>query len=65
MSAVKFFAENHLQHSNVVSARIGAGVRELPPLRGFIGAIALLWRPGSTYARIIEQAPEPGQALGK
>eukprot|EP00974_Lingulodinium_polyedra_P025990 2509543-Lingulodinium_polyedra.AAC.1 len=40
-------------------------VRELPPMRGFIGATTLLWRPGSTYARIIEQAPEHGQALGR
>eukprot|EP00974_Lingulodinium_polyedra_P003843 361216-Lingulodinium_polyedra.AAC.1 len=61
MSAVKFFAENHLQLSNVVSARVGLGVRELPPLRGFIGATTLLWRPGSAYARIVEQAFEPGQ----
>eukprot|EP00974_Lingulodinium_polyedra_P083616 8095846-Lingulodinium_polyedra.AAC.1 len=46
MSAVKFFAENHIHLSNVVSARVGMRVRELPPLRGFVGAIALLWRLG-------------------
>eukprot|EP00974_Lingulodinium_polyedra_P044902 4307654-Lingulodinium_polyedra.AAC.1 len=59
MSAVKFFAATHLQLSNVVSARIGMGVRALPPLRGFIGAFTLLWRPGSMYTRIIEQSVEP------
>eukprot|EP00974_Lingulodinium_polyedra_P079387 7689196-Lingulodinium_polyedra.AAC.1 len=65
MNAVKFFGENHLHLSNVVSARAGVSVRELPPLRGFIGATTLFWGPGSTYARIIEQAPARGQALGR
>merc|ERR1712004_367235 len=45
MGAIKFFAENHLHLSNVVSARVGKGLKELPPIKGLTGAIVVLWRP--------------------
>ena len=52
--AIQFFAKNHLQLSGIVSARIGLGVRELSSLKGYTKSVVLLWRPNSTYARIIE-----------
>merc|ERR1711873_113852 len=52
-SAVKFFAENHLQLTGVVAARLGHGVRELSPLKGYVASTVLLWRPGATYSRIM------------
>ena len=52
-SVVKFFAENHLQLTGVVAARLGHGVRELPPLKGYTSSMVLLWRPGATYSRIV------------
>ena len=39
MSVIKYFAENRLQVHNVVAARVGRGLRELPQLRGFIDAV--------------------------
>ena len=48
---MKFFSENHLQLSGVVAARIGQGVRDLPPFTGYTSSIVLLWRPGATYSR--------------
>ena len=38
----------------MVSAKVGLGLRELPPVKGFTGSTVLLWKPGSTYARIVE-----------
>ncbi len=54
MSAAKFYAENHLQLTNVVAARAGRGIRELSALQGFSRSTIILWRPGATYTRIIE-----------
>ena len=34
LSAIKFFAEHHLHLAHVVSARVGLGLRELPPHQG-------------------------------
>ena len=36
MSAVKFFGENHLHLSNIIAARIGRGLKELPPNKGVL-----------------------------
>ena len=38
-SAVRFYSTNHMQTSNVVAARLGRGVKELPALKGFDKAI--------------------------
>eukprot|EP00974_Lingulodinium_polyedra_P077323 7485869-Lingulodinium_polyedra.AAC.1 len=65
MSVIKFFAENRLHLSNVAGARIGMGLRELPPIKGFHGAVCILWRPGSTYTRISEHVAELDQSLGR
>ena len=54
LSAVRFFAENHLCLENVVAARIGNGVREIPMIKGYTSAVTLLWRPKATYTRFIE-----------
>ena len=53
MSAVKFFGENHLQLANVVSARIATGIAELPAIKGYSSAVTLMWRPWSTYTRLV------------
>ena len=45
MSAVKFFGENHLQLNNVVAARIGKGLRELPAIKGYTSSIVLFGDP--------------------
>ena len=45
MSAIKSFGENHLQLDNVVAARIGRGVRDLPAAQGYAASIVVLWWP--------------------
>ena len=52
--AIQYFASNQLQLTSVVSAKMGLGLRELPSAKGYTGSTVLLWKPGSTYARIIE-----------
>ena len=46
----------------MVSARVGLGLRELPPTKGYTTATLSLWRPGSTYTRIVES---PGDGNGR
>eukprot|EP00974_Lingulodinium_polyedra_P116252 11158459-Lingulodinium_polyedra.AAC.1 len=58
--AIKFFVENQLYLTNVIGARVGIGLRELPAVAGFQGSVSVLWRPGATYTRIAEHAVEPG-----
>ena len=53
--AVVFYAENHLHINPVVSARIGRGLRKLPAIRGYSGAVTILWRPGQGHTTMIEQ----------
>ena len=52
--AVTFYAENHLHNTPVVSARIGRGLRKLTAIRGYSGAVTILWRPGHGHSTIIE-----------
>eukprot|EP00974_Lingulodinium_polyedra_P008542 815581-Lingulodinium_polyedra.AAC.1 len=40
MSAIKFFAENHLHLAHVIGARVGIGLRELPTITGIHGAVS-------------------------
>ena len=54
MSAVKFFGENHLHISNVVAARVGEGLKELPAIKGYSSSSVIIWRPGGTYNQFIE-----------
>ena len=54
MSAVKFFGESHLQVINVVAARIGKGLKDLPAVKGYSSSIVVVWRPGGTYKQFIE-----------
>eukprot|EP00974_Lingulodinium_polyedra_P078997 7651330-Lingulodinium_polyedra.AAC.1 len=65
MSAIKSCAENHLRLTNVIGARIGIGLRELPALTGFHGSVTVLWRPGAAYTHIAEHTMEPGKSLGR
>ena len=44
----------------VTSARIGKGLRSLPSIKGFHSAATLMWRPFSSYARIVEPSAEHG-----
>ena len=53
MSAVKFFGENHLHLSNVVAARVGRGLRELPSIRGYAESMVIIWRPGGSYMQLL------------
>ena len=54
MSAVKFFGENHLHLSNVIAARIGRGLKELPPIKGYASSMVIIWRPGGPYVQFLE-----------
>jgi hypothetical protein len=63
MSAAKFFGENHLQLTNVVAARIGRGLKELPAIKGYSSSIVIIWRPGGTYNQFIE--PTKTGTLGR
>jgi hypothetical protein len=54
MSAVKFIGENHLQLSNVVAARIGRGLKELPAIKGYSSSIVIIWIPGGSCNQFIE-----------
>ena len=62
MSAVKFFGENHLHLNNVVAARIGRGLRELPAIKGYSSSVVMVWRPGGNYNQFIEPEKE-GQCM--
>ena len=48
------FGESHLQLPNVVSARIGDGIRTLPSIKGYVRSVTVFWRPKSTYTRLVE-----------
>ena len=52
MNAIRFFAENHLNIENVVSARTGVGLQQLPHISGYAGAITIFWRPGRQGLRL-------------
>ena len=58
-------AENHLHVSNVVGARIGIGLRELPAMRGCHSAVCVLWRPGASYTRFAEHVSGADGCLGR
>jgi hypothetical protein len=51
---IKFVAGNHLYLPNMISARIGLGVRELPQANGFAGSVVLPWQPGRRRTQTIE-----------
>ena len=52
----------HIQH--VAAARVGHGIRELQSLKGFSGSTVLLWKPGSSYPRVLELGSS-GDVTGK
>ena len=54
MSAVKFFGEDHLQFNNVVAARSGRGLIDLPAIKGYSSSIVVVWRPGGMCKQFIE-----------
>ena len=56
-SAVKHLAANHLQLNDVVSARVGVGLRELPAIKGYAGSTVIMWRPKGAYVRTVELQP--------
>ena len=39
----------------MVSARIGRGLRKLTAIRGYSGAVTILWRTGHGHSTIVEQ----------
>ena len=50
--------------ANVVAARIGNGIHHLPPIKGYVRSVTIIWRPNSTYTRLSE--PEStGNTIGK
>ena len=55
---IKFYAENHLQLENVVSARVGRQIRELPAALGYDKAIVLTWTPYDNMHHILETMAE-------
>ena len=61
MSVVKFFSENHLHLSNVVAARIGRGLKELPPIKGHAGSMVIVWRLGGSYVQFLEPSKHDGR----
>ena len=65
MSAVKFFGENHLHLENVIAARIGRGVRELPAAPGYSSCVVLVWRPGGNYNQFLELDRTDDEKVGK
>ena len=62
--AVNFCVENHLQVSPVISARTGRGIRLVPAIHGYTGAVALLWHAGRTHTSIFEQAADENSVIG-
>ena len=65
LSAVRYYAANHMQMGYVAAARIGRGLKELPALRGYSSALTLMWKPFSTYARIVETKPDSQGVIGR
>ena len=65
MSAIKFFGENHLNLSNIVAARLGRGLKELPAARGYASSIVVIWRPGGTYNQFLEPVTDSPSAIGR
>ena len=43
-----------MQLNNVAAARVGQCIRELGKLKGYTSSLVMLWKPGASYARIIE-----------
>ena len=59
MSAVKFFGENHIHLNNIIAARLGRGIKELPAIKGYASSIVVVWRPGGSYNQFLEPT-KPG-----
>ena len=54
MSAIKFFGENHLQLSNIIAARIGRGIKELPSIKGYASSIVIAATTSTSSRQILE-----------
>ena len=54
MSAVKFLGENNLQLHNVVAARIGRGLRELPAIKGYDSSAVVIWKIDQAFNQYVE-----------
>ena len=65
MGAIQFFSTNHLQAAGAVAAQMGLGLKSIPPIRGYDGATVVLWRPGGTYMRTIEQRADSRGTIGR
>ena len=65
MSAIKFFGENHLQLSNIIAARIGRGIKELPSIKGYASSIVIVWRPGGSYNQFLEPTDFGTNVVGR
>ncbi len=58
--AANFYAENHLHIGPIASVRLGRGLRQLPAISGYVGAITIVWSPGRAHRSIIEQVADSG-----
>ncbi len=54
LAAIVFFTENQLYLTNVVSARVGRGLKGLTCVAGFQSSLVLLWKPGQGYTQFVE-----------
>ena len=62
--AIRFFAENHLHLPPVLGARLSLGVGTLKPLKGYTGALTIVWKPHWGYFQSVEQQTASGDLVG-
>ena len=65
MSAVKFSGENHLHLNNIIAARTGKGIKELPSIKGYASSIVVVWRPGGSYNQFLEPTNSGTNVVGR
>ena len=58
LCAIRFFGENHLQLGQVISARVGHGVRILHGVTGYSRAVTMFWSPHNNAHRFLEQTAD-------
>ena len=63
--AVRFFAENHLHLPPVLGARLSLGAGKLKPLKGYTGALTMVWKPHWGYFQSVEPPTTSGDLVGE
>ena len=54
LSAVQFFAANHLHLRNVTAVRLGRGLKDFSLVQGCTNTVVIAWSPQCSYFRIFE-----------